>query len=97
MTVTLEQKLTYGGLLTIATVLVTAGINWGLMTSQANSTSAEVALLKANTASATDLAAVKADVEDLKRFRFDDNSRMVRVETLLQEILSEVRTTSRIN
>jgi hypothetical protein len=97
MAVTLEQKLTYGGLLTIATVLVTAGINWGLMTSQANSTSAEVAVMKANAASTVDLAAVKSDVEELKRYRFDDNSRMVRVETLLQQILSEVKTTPRVN
>jgi hypothetical protein len=76
--VALEQKITFGGLLTIATVLVTIGITWGIVTTQAEQTSREV-------------AGVKSDVEDLKGFRYDDNTRMVRVETLLNEILNEVR------
>lgn len=76
--VALEQKITIGNLLSVATVLVTIGITWGIVTTQAEQTSKEV-------------SSVKSDVEDLKRFRFDDNSRMVRVETLLNEILNEVR------
>lgn len=87
--VPLEQKITWGGLLTIATVVLTAGINWGVSTTKADQTSAEVVLLRQDTAA--DIAAVKGDVEDLKRARYDDNTRMVRVETLLNEILNEVR------
>lgn len=76
--VVLERKLTWGGLLTIATILVTAGINWGI--SQAASTRAS-----------EEIVAIKSDVEDIKAGRFSDNSRMVRVETLLGEILEEVK------
>lgn len=76
--VVLERKLTWGGLLTIATILVTAGINWGI--SQAAATRASEEIVK-----------IKSDVEDIKAGRFSDNSRMVRVETLLEEILEEVK------
>lgn len=76
--VALEQKITFGGLLTIATVLVTIGITWGIVTTQAEQTSREV-------------AAVKSDVEDLQATQYDNNSRMVRMETLLTQILNEVK------
>lgn len=74
----LERKLTWGGILTIATILLTAGINWGVAQTAAATTAADV-------------AAVKADVETLKDARFHDNTRMVRMETLLNEILDEVK------
>lgn len=74
----LERKITWGGILTIATIILTAGINWGVSQSQAEQAGKEI-------------TAVKADVQELKNARFSDNSRMVRVETLLEEILEEVK------
>ena len=76
--VMLERKLTWGGLLTIATILVTAGITWGV-SQQTTSGMAET------------ITEVKADVATLKNARYDDNTRMVRMETLLGEILEEVK------
>jgi hypothetical protein len=74
----LERKMTYGGILTIVTILVTAGMNWGISQTQAEQARAE-------------LAVVKTDIQSLKDARFTDNGRMTRVETLLQEILEEVK------
>lgn len=74
----LERKMTYGGILTIATILLTAGMNWGISQTQAEQSRQE-------------LAVVKRDVQDLIDARFHDNGRMTRVETLLQEILEEVK------
>lgn len=76
--VPLERKITWGGILTIATILVTAGINWGVSQSQAEQAQSEIAV-------------VKADVQLLKDARFTDHGRMTRVETLLEEILEEVK------
>jgi hypothetical protein len=76
--IVLERRITWGGLLTIATILVTAGINWGIASKAAEATATEVAL-------------VKGDVEALKNARFQDNTRMVRIETLVTEILEEVK------
>ena len=74
----LERKITWGGILTILTIFATAGMNWGISTSQAEQTQAEV-------------SAIKSDVQALKDARYSDNGRMVRVETLLEEILKEIR------
>jgi len=75
--VTLERKLTIGGIITIATVILTTGITWGVFTTQAAQMS-------------YDVAAVRTAVKVLEDARYADNSRMVRVETLLEQILEAV-------
>lgn len=77
--ITRENKITVGNIFQIAALILTMGITWGVFTTQVNQ-------------AREDVAGIRVDIDTLKQHRFDDNSRMVRVETLLHEILREVRT-----
>lgn len=76
--VTLERRLTVGNIVTIATLLITMGITWGVFSTQASQMT-------------DDVAAVRTAVKVLEDARYSDNSRMVRVETLLEQILDAVK------
>ncbi len=74
----LDRVITFGNLLSVATVLVTVAITWATLKAEASQTR-------------TDVMTLQSDIVIIKNDRFSDNSRMVRVETLLETILNEVR------
>lgn len=75
----LEHRITWGNIISVLTTLVLSAITLGVFLNQ-------------TTQARSDVAAVQSDVKQLQDFRFSDNSRMVRVETLLEQILDEVKT-----
>lgn len=73
----LDQK-TFMGLWPVIVASVAIAITWGSMQSQAGQTR-------------DDIASFKVQIEEIKTHRFADNSRMVRMETLLEQILNEIK------